>query len=157
MVPPHRQRPVAGDPGIGHKISAIGSLHRPAVTDCSFGYPPRLFSFRGTFARALRHTRVTQVVPPAHLLVFRFFASPSHLVRDSSRHTPLDGKVRWQRKFAFPARRMKRGLQFLKKISSRRFTTNAKMNTPWRGLFTTAALHACCRACSRHLSTLAWS
>jgi hypothetical protein len=25
---------------------------------------------------------------------------------------PLDGKVRWEKKFASPARRMKRGLQF---------------------------------------------
>ena len=87
----------------------------------------------------------------------RLHASPSHLAACPSRRTPLGGKVRWQKKFVFPARRMRRGLQFLKTINSRKSITNAKTNTPWRGPFTTAASPASCPACSRHLSTSAWS
>jgi len=46
---------------------------------------------------------------------------------------PLDGKVRWQKRFASPARRTKRGSQFLKTINSRKSITNAKTSTPWQG------------------------
>ncbi len=52
---------------------------------------------------------------------------------------------------------MKRGLRFLKTISSQKSTTSAKTNTPWLALSTKDASPAFCQECSRHLSTSAWS
>src|SRR5208283_410140 len=80
----------------------------------------------------------TQVFSSAHLHPLRFRALPSDLAAGPSRLLPLGGKVRWQKKFVFQARRMKRGLQFWKTISSRKSITNAKTNTRWLVLFTTA-------------------
>jgi hypothetical protein len=54
-------------------------------------------------------------------------------------HLPWDGKATWPRKFVSQARRTKRGLQFWKTISSRRFITSGKMNIPSRVRFTRAA------------------
>jgi hypothetical protein len=42
----------------------------------------------------------------------RVFASPSNLAVGSGWLRPPDGKVRWQKRFAFPARRMRRGLRY---------------------------------------------
>ena len=91
--------------------------------------------------------------PSAHPLPFRPCASPSLLAACTGCHRPPDGKVRWQKRFASPARRMKRGLQFLKTINSRKFITNAKTSTPWQGPFTTGASPASCLACSPPLLT----
>ncbi len=77
---------------------------------------------------------------------------PSDLAECTGSRELPNGKVRWQKKFAFPARRMRRGLRFWKTINSRKSTTNAKTNIPSRVPFTTDALHAYCRACSRRLS-----
>jgi len=75
----------------------------------------------------------------------------------TSRQRPLDGKVRWQKRFVFPQRRTKRGLQSSKTISSQKFTTSARTNTRWPDPFTTAASPAFSPECSPHSSILDWS
>ena len=145
---------------VGHKLSAIGLPYRTACSYsvfCSSRPSPRFAALRGRPQRGNRHTSDSRVIPSAHPLPFRLRASPSDLAAGPGRQTPLGGKVRWQKRFVSPARRMKRGLQFLKTINSRRSTTNAKTSTPWQGRFTTAASPAFCPACSRHLWTWAWS
>ncbi len=88
------------------------------------------------------------------LLPFRSTRTfPSNLAAGPGRQTPPGGKVRWQKRFAFPVRRTKRDWQFLKTINSRKSTTNAKTSTPWPGRFTTVASPASCQACSRPLWT----
>ena len=142
---------------VGHKLSAIGSPHHTA---CSSGFPPhpaQLAAHLGRPQRDNRHASDSQVLPPAYPRPFRTRLSPSLLAHNPSRQMPLDGKVRGQKRFAFPVRRMKRGSQSSKTINSRKFITNAKTSTRWRGPFTTAASHGCCRACSPHLWTWAWS
>ena len=148
---------------VGHKISANGLPYRTtysvctACLVCTARPSPRIAALRGRTWRGNRHTSDLRVIPSAHPLPFRPCASPSNLAAGPSRLTPLGGKVRWQRKFVSPARRTKRGLQFLKTINSRKFITNAKTSTPSPGRFTTAASHASCQACSPPLWTLAWS
>jgi len=148
--PPQRRRPVAGGPGmVGHKLSANGLPYRTA---CSARPSPWFAALRGRPWRGNRHISDSRVIPSAHPLPFRLRAIPSDLAACPGRQTPLGGKVRWQKRFASPARRMKRGLQSLKTINSRKFITNAKTSTPWRGPFITAASPASCPVCNRPLS-----
>ena len=154
-VPPQRRRPVAGGPGIGHKLSAIG-LPQDRVRSAGLHHA-RFAAPRGASPPGCRCSGHQRFFTSAHPLPFRSGASPSHLAAVPGRQAPPGGKVRWQKRFAFPARRMKRGLRFLKTINSRKSTTNAKTSTPWQGRFTTAASPAFCPACSRPLSTLAWN
>ena len=58
------------------------------------------------------HAGYAQVIPSAHPPPPRPHASPSILAAGPSRRSPLGGKARWQKRFVFPARRMRRGLQF---------------------------------------------
>ena len=48
----------------------------------------------------------------AHPFLRRSCASPSDLAACTGSHRLPDGKVRWQKRFVFPARRMRRGLRF---------------------------------------------
>jgi hypothetical protein len=52
------------------------------------------------------------VIASAHPHPPRPLASPPRLAAGPSRRSPLGGKARWQKRFVFPARRMRRGLQF---------------------------------------------
>ena len=167
VYPPQRRSPVAGDSGmVGHKLSANGLPSRKACSACSdrsdclassSGQAPRLAASRGWRSRGNRHTSELRHIPPAHPLPFRPRAAPSIFAAGPSRQTPLGGKVRWQKRFASPARRMKHGLQSLKTINSRRSTTNAKTSTPWPAPSRTAASPAFSPACSPLLWTWAWS
>ena len=95
---------------VGHKLSAIGSLYRKAR---SARHTLRLAAPGwGRQAPGTCHTGYAQVIPSAHPPHPRPHASPSILAAGPSRQTPLGGKVRWQRKFVSPARRMRHGLQF---------------------------------------------
>ena len=156
-----RSTPATDDPSPGTpEWLATNSLqldHRTAQLSSSGFPPPRAFAApRGGQPRSW-HAGDLQVIPSAHPLPFRTRAFPSLLAAVPSRLMPLDGKVRWQKRFASPARRMKRGWQFLKTISSRKSITNAKTSTPWPVPFTTAASPASCPACSPPLWTWAWS
>ena len=74
-----------------------------------FGSPPR----DGVGGRRLLGSAgYAQVIPSAHSRPIRPHASPPHLAAGPSRRNPLGGKARWQKRFVFPARRMRRGLQF---------------------------------------------
>ena len=66
----------------------------------------------GQAAAGCRFRRHAQVIPSAHSRPSRPHASPPHLAAGPSRRNPLGGKARWQKRFVFPARRMRRGLQF---------------------------------------------
>ena len=79
----------------------------------------RLFSDSAWFAARWAGRRCAagfasspQVVPPIPSPC-RLRASPSNLAACSGCLRLPDGKVRWQKRFVFPARRMRRGLQFL--------------------------------------------
>jgi len=135
---PHRQNIVAGDQGTaGHKLSAIGLPYRKLVQivrqDFRLGSPP----FRVALAEQPVHQRLTGH-PSAHSLPCidaRFHPTlPRFQQADAAGR-----KGTMAKRFVFPARRMRRGLQFLKTTNSRKSTTNAKMSTPLPDRFTTAA------------------
>jgi hypothetical protein len=94
----------------GHRFSAIESPQSAARPAYSIGHP--------LWFVAVKAARRAEAVAPAplrcsaHPFPCRFCASPSNLAAGSSCLVPLDGKVRWQKRFAFPARRMRRGLRF---------------------------------------------
>ena len=103
---------VAGDDRSGgHKLSAIGS---PLRNVCRTRKPLEVRRpAMGQPAAGCRPSEAThQVIPSAHSHPPRPLASPPHLAAGPSRRSPLGGKVRWQKRFVFPARRMRRGLQF---------------------------------------------
>ena len=94
---------------VGHKISALGLPPRKAsATGCSV----RFAAIACGSLHNIRHNGRSRAVPFAYPLAFRLIASSSGLAASSSRQLPLDGKVRWQKRFVSPARRMRRGLQF---------------------------------------------
>ena len=73
------------------------------------GSPPR----DGAGSRRLPVPQATHRSSLPHIPVStRPHASPPHLAACPSRRNPLGGKARWQKRFVFPARRMRRGLQF---------------------------------------------
>ena len=128
--------------------------HRIATTSSPFG----LFSLTSALVRrpnggprrrghSMGNSPVIRLSIPMPIV-----RAPLDLAECTDSHRLPDGKVRWQKKFAFQARRMRRGLRFWKTINSRKSTTNAKTNTPLRVPSTTDALRAYCRACSRRLS-----
>jgi hypothetical protein len=106
----NRQRSLVGNSGTGgHSLSAIGlpqKRARPALP-LWFAVP-----WAGRHAETVRRAFIRL---SAHPFPCRQCAPPSNLAACTGRPprwaTP-DGKVRWQRKFAFPARRMRRGLRF---------------------------------------------
>jgi hypothetical protein len=59
-----------------------------------------------------RHVKVFRVILSAHPLFFRFCTSPSTLAMGTGSLELPDRRVRWQKKFAFPARRKRLGLQY---------------------------------------------
>ncbi len=79
---------------------------RLVVLSIRFGSPP----LRRAARRRPLLKRLSDDSPDPYPAVFS--ASPSILAAGSGRHKPPDGKVRWQKRFAFPARRMRRGLRF---------------------------------------------
>ena len=94
---------------VGHKLSAKRSPHRTARPP---GRSPRQSTPLDWQPRSVRPSSAAQVMSVAPLRPFRIRASPSNLAVCPSRFEPLGGKVRWPRKFAFRARRMRRGLRF---------------------------------------------
>ena len=116
MVPSQRRTPVAGGPGaIGHQISASGFANwtaRSAGTDS--GTPGFATASRVTppLAWGPRRANLSPVIPTAHPLPFRTHASPLDLAAGPGCRPAPGGKVRWQKRFAFPPRRMKHGWQF---------------------------------------------
>ena len=139
----------------GHKLSVIGSP-QPAARSACFHRHPHWFAALREGPRDRGHSSsISPVIRPS--IPLPIVRVPSDLAACTDSHRLPDGKVRWQRKFVFPARRMRRGLRFLKTINSRKSTTNAKTSTPSRVPFITDALRAFCPACSRHLSTWGWS
>jgi hypothetical protein len=101
----------AGHSGkVGHKLSAIG-LPQDRVRSVVL-HLARFAAPRGASPPECRCSGHQRFFTSAHPLPFRFGASPSHLAPVPGRQAPPDGKVRWQKRFASPARRMKRGLQF---------------------------------------------
>jgi hypothetical protein len=64
---------------VGHKLSAIGSLHHSACSACSSSHPSQFAAFRGWPARGYRHTSDSQVIPSAHPPPVRSTATPSRL------------------------------------------------------------------------------
>lgn len=111
MAPSERRRGVAGSTGrSGHKLSAIGS---PFYNARSAGRPLRISALGcGRPQKSSSQTGETLVIHAAHSQTPLPHASPSVLAACPSRRKPLGGKVRWQRKFAYPARHMRHGLRF---------------------------------------------
>ena len=100
----------AGHLGPGdHKLSAEGSPSRMARPS---GRSPRQSTPWDKPPRKRWPTSGRQVLPFAPLRPFRFRAFPSSLAAGPGRFKPPGGKVRWQKRFAFPPRRMKRGWRF---------------------------------------------
>ena len=94
----------------GHKPSANGS-HRPtACSACPSGHSP-WFTIFGP-GRRKDSVRPSLSGFSAHPFPCRVFAFPSRLAVCSVCPVQPDGKVRWQKRFVFPARRMRRGLRF---------------------------------------------
>ena len=87
-------------------------------SDCRNQQPVRLFSLTSALVRrpwaGSRAEAVARASSrlSAHPFLRRSCASPSDLAACTGSHGLPDGKVRWQKKFAFPARRMRRGLRF---------------------------------------------
>jgi hypothetical protein len=103
---------VAGDSRWGgHKLSASGSPHRNTrITGMPLGMATARRVRRSRPFRFASHGSVipqSQSHPPS-----RPRASLPHLADCPSRRMPLGGKARWQKRFVFPARRMRRGLRF---------------------------------------------
>jgi hypothetical protein len=101
-----RRSPVGNSRTGGHKLSAIGLPRN--------GARPALLLWRaalraGFHAEGLQRASIGR---SAHPIPCPPCAPPSNLAACAGRHRLPDGKVRWQRKFAFPARRMRRGLRF---------------------------------------------
>ena len=93
----------------GHKISAFGSPQAIVRSACFISTSLRIA------AKAGFRTEADTIVLPrcsAHALLCRLSAFPSDLAVCTGCLEPPDRKVRWQKKFAFPARRMRRGLRF---------------------------------------------
>ena len=96
----------------GHKISVFGS----PFSSISRNYQPPEFAapWWTRQPRILLPANCAQVIPSAHSRPPRPHASPPHLAEcpSSPPRRTLGGKARWQKRFVFPARRMRRGLQF---------------------------------------------
>jgi len=93
----------------GHNLSQIGPL-KSAASPASSAWPAAHGAGRRALAVAQASFRLS-----AHSFPCPSCASPSSLAVvtvSSPKRTQPDGKVRWQKKFAFPARRMRRGLRF---------------------------------------------
>jgi hypothetical protein len=108
----HSRRIFAGDSRWGgHKLSASGSPQRNArIAGKPIGVPPAWQVWR---SRLIWFASSASVIPQAQShLPPRPRASPHHLADCPSRRSPLGGKARWQKRFVFPARRMRRGLRF---------------------------------------------
>jgi hypothetical protein len=135
IIPPQRQTPVAGDPGITAPLMSIIWLAWAWLSICDeLSQEPTdrvatnsLYSDRRfeTFAglgclsdspprdgAGEQRLSVSQAIPSAHPHPSRSLASPPPLAAGPSRRNPLGGKARWQKRFVYPARRMRRGLQF---------------------------------------------
>jgi hypothetical protein len=97
---------------VGHKLSAIGLPQHSTRLACSIEHPPWFAAPRGRQPRGSQPIKVSRVVLPAHSFPFRFCASPSVPAAVTDSQGLSDGKVRWQKRFVSPARRMRRGLQF---------------------------------------------
>jgi hypothetical protein len=107
----HLRRNAAGSKRTGgHKLSAFRSPFRNICRT------RRLFRFStpigGRQPQAIDPARHASVIASSHPLPIRSLASPPSLAAGPSRRSPLGGKARWQKRFVFPARRMRRGLQF---------------------------------------------
>jgi hypothetical protein len=102
--------PTSGCSG-GHKLSAFGSPQRDTRRA---GQPLRVAAARlGRRSLHLWFASYTTVIPQTGSQVPSLArASPHHLADCPSRRSPLGGKARWQKRSVFPARRMRRGLQF---------------------------------------------
>jgi hypothetical protein len=94
----------------GHKLSANG-LEQPTCLEACW-------SFSSPWFAAVRVVRRMHIAVPElpgfirHPLPCRDFAFPSSHSMGSGCQAPPDGKVRWQKRFVFPARRMRRGWRF---------------------------------------------
>ena len=107
----------------GHRLSAFGSpLRNTCVARQPFRFAPRSqprdedlspgSPVPGRIPRPVVNASHASVIPQARSHPPRPRASPHHLADCPSRRSPLGGKARWQKRFVFPARRMRRGLQF---------------------------------------------
>ncbi len=139
-IPPQPQWSVARGPGITAPLMSIiwlawaslfsggdpsqGTIDQVATSSLSsdecFETFARLGSLRGSPPRAGAGDRRLPVSQARHMSSFRHIAPlfrvrarlPPLLAACPGRLSPLGGKVRWQKRFVFPARRMRRGLQF---------------------------------------------
>lgn len=107
----HLRRNAAGSKRTGgHKLSAFRSPFR------NIRRTRRPFRFStptgGRQPQAIDPARHASVIASAHPLPTRPLTSPPSLAAGPSRRSPLGGKARWQKRFVFPARRMRRGWQF---------------------------------------------
>ena len=109
MVVLRRQEVSVSDQTGGHKLSASGL---PQRNTCMAGQPNGFATGWCRRPRSIRIASHAQVIPQACSHPPRPRPSPHHLADCPSRRSPLGGKARWQKRFVFPARRMKRGLQF---------------------------------------------
>jgi hypothetical protein len=94
----------------GHKLSAIGSP-QTAARSARFLRRPHGFAALGESLHIEAQTRAPSWLS-AHTFLCRPCAFLSDLAACTGSSELPDGKVRWQKKFAFPARRMRRGLRF---------------------------------------------
>ncbi len=94
----------------GHKLSAIGSP-QTAARSARFLRRPHWFAALGEGLHTGVQTRAPSRLS-AHPFLCRLCALPSDLAACTGSLKLPDGKVRWQKKFAFPALRVRRGLQF---------------------------------------------
>ncbi len=94
----------------GHKLSAIGSP-QTAARSARFLRRPHWFAALGKSLHMEAQTRAPSRLS-VHPFLCRLCAPPSDLAASTGSLELPDGKVRWQRKFVFPARRMRRGWRF---------------------------------------------
>ncbi len=94
----------------GRSRSAIGSPQYSTRSACSFQFLPRFHAPRGREPRskAVPFAFPRSSAPP---IPFLPCSSPSLLAAGTGCHRLPDGKVRWQKRFVSPARRMRRGWQ----------------------------------------------
>ena len=94
---------------VGHKLSAIGLPQHSTRSACFIRHPPWFSAPRGWLPGGSRYVKVFRIIHFAHPLPIRSSASPSLLAAGTGCQRQLDGKVRWQKRFASPARRMRHG------------------------------------------------
>ena len=107
-IPARRSECPAGQAGATvENAPASGSPHQTTCPDIGSGHEPRFAAPLGRPA-----CRRKSVIPPYTLHSCLCPAPLSAHAADPGNLSLPGGKVRWQKRFVFPARRMRRGLRF---------------------------------------------